>query len=114
MCVLYMLYEKGAPCRVCDICSEGGISKQTVNSALRRLENEGAIYLEPDEGKRKRVCLTQKGRELTAQTAARIFEAECTVFGGWPDEEYEQYLRLMKKYVDDFRVEIEKTEGEMR
>lgn len=111
LCVLYMIYDKGDGCLLYDICNESGISKQTINSALRKLENEEILYLEQDTGKRKRVHLTQKGKQYMEQTAGRLYEAECTVLSDWTEEELETYLRLTKKYIDSFRMQVEKMES---
>lgn len=108
MFVLYVLNDRGDGCLLYDICRETGISKQTINSAMRKLEGEGILYLEQDKGKTKRVCLTEKGREYIDNTAARLFEAECRVFESWPEDEFEQYLRLMEKYNQSFRAELER------
>lgn len=105
--VLYVVHEKGGSCPLYDIRRESGISKQTINSALRKLEDEGILYLEQDKGRTKRVCLTEKGKALTDRTAAPLFEAECSAFNGWSDQEISQYLNLMEKYNVSFRQEIE-------
>ena len=57
MGVLYTLCDTGGRCSVREVCRLGGMSKQTVNSALRRMEREGLIYLEA-AGRGKDVCLT--------------------------------------------------------
>lgn len=108
--VLYAVYEKDGRCRLCDICTENGISKQTVNSAIRKLEEERVLYLERDGAKTKRVCLTEKGKAYAERTVARLYEAECNVFEAWDKDEFEQYLRLMEKYNFSLRAEIEKME----
>jgi len=105
--VLYMLYNKGDNCQLNDICKGSGISKQTINSALRKLESEGILYLEQDKGRAKRVRLTEAGKSYVMQTGARLLEAECHAFNDWSDEEVEQYLRLMEKYNTSFSVQIE-------
>ena len=105
--VLYMLYNKGDNCLLNDICKESGISKQTINSALRKLESDGILYLEQDKGKTKRVRLTEKGKNYILQTGARLLEAECHAFDDWSDTEVEQYLNLMEKYNASFRVQID-------
>ena len=88
--VLYMIYDKGDNCLLYDICKESGISKQTINSALRKLESDGVLYLEQDKGRAKRVRLTEKGRRYVAQTGACLFDAECNAFNDWRDDEIEQ------------------------
>jgi len=58
------------------LCKVSGISKQTVNSALRKLEAEGIIYLENAGAKNKSVCLTIKGKKLADRTVRRIIDIE--------------------------------------
>lgn len=106
MFVLYMLHDKGDGCLLYDICNETGISKQTINSAIRRLEQDGIIFLEHYKGKSKQVFLTEKGKEYVAQTVARLYEAECRVFDGWSKEEITMHFNLLKKYNDALREEI--------
>lgn len=107
MYILYMVYEKGDGCLLCDICNESSISKQTINSALRNLEKDNILYLEQDKGKTKRICLTEKGRQYTAHTAGRLFEAESNAFSQWTEADLAAYQRLMKKYNDCFRLQVE-------
>ena len=52
--------DVGEGCLLQDICFYTGISKQTVNSALRKLEVEEILYLEPYNAKSKKVFLTSK------------------------------------------------------
>lgn len=106
MFVLYMLHDKGDGCLLYDICNETGISKQTINSAIRRLEQDGIIFLEHYKGKSKQVFLTEKGKEYVAQTVARLYEAECRVFDGWSKEEITMHFNFLKKYNDALREEI--------
>lgn len=112
LCILYMIHEKGDGCLLCDICNESGISKQTINSALRKLEKEDILYLEQDKGKNKRIRLTEKGSQYTAHTAARLYDAESSALSGWSEEDLSAYLRLMKKYNDCFRIQVEKIHEE--
>lgn len=109
--VAYMIHEKGDGCLLYDVCSESGLSKQTINSALRRLERDNVLYLEQDRGKTKRIRLTETGRDFVSRTAARLFEAECSAFASWTDEEFALHLRLMEKYKRALREEIDKWKG---
>lgn len=106
--VLYLVYEKEGKCPLKDIRKETSISKQTLNSALRKLESEDIIYLEQPGGRAKIVCFTEKGKEYAGHTVARLFNAEYRAFHGWTEEEINQYLMLMEKYNNDFREQIEK------
>ena len=75
----------------------GGMTKQTVNSALRRMEGDGLIYLE-SAGRGKDVCLTPEGEALVQRTARRVIQAENQVFAAWPQEDVEQYLALTRRF----------------
>ena len=74
--ILYTLCCEGSPCRISDICLCSGLSKQTVNSALRKLEAQGLIYLESAGRKAKTVCLTEDGTRFAQKTAVRILNME--------------------------------------
>ena len=106
--VLYMLHISGEKCLLYDIYKLSGISKQTINSAVRKLENEEIVYLEKHNGKAKIVCLTEKGKAYTAQTAAKLAEAERRAFGDWSEEEIDLYVRLIEKHDASLRKQIEK------
>lgn len=101
-CILYALADSGGECGISDICGYG-ISKQTVNSALRRLEGEGMIYLKNSDGKRKNVCLTQKGRVLSENTVMKIIAIENEIFSSWEKGETNLYIELTERYLKMFR-----------
>lgn len=103
MQILYALCNYGGSCLIRDICSLSGLSKQTVNSALRRLEHDGIIVLEAAGAKAKRVVLTQRGTELADKTASRIIDAENRIYASWSNEELEQFLRLNSRFLDDLK-----------
>ena len=108
MFVLYMLHIGGEKCLLYDIYKLSGISKQTINSAIRKLENDGIVYLEKHNGKSKIVCVTEKGKAYIAQTGARLAEAERRAFDDWSEEEIDLYVRLIGKYNNSLRIQIEK------
>ena len=49
--ILYALYLLGDGCLQRDICDLSYISKQTINSSIRRLEQDGYLYLQPEIGR---------------------------------------------------------------
>lgn len=113
MRALYTIYDNGGTCLLSDIYKQSGISKQTVNSAMRKLESDAILYLEPEKGRGKRVRLTEKGERYVEKTVARLYAAECEVFSGWPEEEIDTYIRFMEKFNDMFRNEVEKMDDTM-
>ena len=83
-----------------------------MNSAIRKLEEDGILYLAHFKGKNKKVMLTEKGKAYLEQTAARIYEAECRAFADWTVSEMEEYLRLTEKFVASFRKQVQAMNGE--
>ena len=106
--VLYSIYVNGNECLLSDIYKKSGTSKQTVNSAIRSLEANNIVYLEQHTGRSKKIVLTDKGQDYVQNTVARLYEAEIRVFDTWPEEEINTYIRLIGKYADCFRQQIEK------
>lgn len=106
--VLYTIYDEGGECLLSDIYKNSGISKQTINSAIRNLEAQDILYLRQHSGRSKVAILTEKGKEFAEETVGKICRAECDAFDSWTEEEIKTYLRLMEKYIDCFRQQIEK------
>ena len=106
--VLYTIYDNGENCLLSDIYKQSGVSKQTVNSAIRKLEKERIIYLEQHSGRTKKVVLTDTGKEYVQKTVARLFDAEAAAFASWTEEEINAHIGFMEKYIDSFREQIEK------
>ena len=106
--VLYTIYDNGENCLLSDIYKQSGVSKQTVNSAIRKLEKERIIYLEQHSGRTKKVVLTNTGKEYVQKTVARLFDAEAAAFASWTEEEINAHIGFMEKYIDSFREQIEK------
>lgn len=103
--VLYTLCSEGK-CGISEVCRLMGVQKQTVNSALRKLERDDIVRLEALDGKQKLIALTPKGSRLVKKTAARLIEAENNVLGGWSESDRAEYLRLTEKYLCDFKKEV--------
>ena len=99
MSILYTICDHGESCPLQIICRRSGLSKQTVNSALRKLEAEGILYLEPAGAKNKNVCLTEAGLQLAGRTAKCVLQAENEIFISWPQEDMQKYLELTEHFL---------------
>lgn len=108
MWVLYVLWEGEGSLPLRQLCGTCGLTKQTVNSALRKLEEAGALYLEPLTPREKRVGLTPVGMTLAAQTVGRVMAAENAVYARWDPEDVGKYLELTERYVRQLREELGK------
>lgn len=74
--ILYSLVVEGEGCTQTDICEMSYSSKQTVNSAIHKLEGEDVICLEPGIGRSTLVYLTDKGKALAEEKIVPVVEAE--------------------------------------
>lgn len=104
MLILYTVCWCGGDCLLSDITS--GASKQTVNSALRKLEADDIVYLKAFEGRKKKVCLTEKGRQFVQNTVFRLIDIENEIFGCWPEEDKNVYIELTQRYLSSFKEKI--------
>ena len=107
MAVLYTICDNGGCCLLQDICLLSGLSKQTVNSALRRLEADGILYLEAAGSKAKKVRLTESGKLFADQTAGQIIKAEDEIFDSWPQEDVNKYLELTEAFLTAIKQKAE-------
>ncbi len=105
--ILYHLYADHGQCRLQDITTETGLSKQTIHSAICKLQEQGLLTLEQEAGRRKLVRLTTQGQDYAADTVARIFEAEKAAYQDWTEAEIRELLRLLQKYNDHFKKQLE-------
>ena len=106
--ILYVLCEKENRCLQSEISKLTGISRQTINSAIRKLEKDGIITLEPGKGRNTVVCLTEKGERYEAEKIAPLFQMENAIWNEWTTEEQQQYLLLTQKYRDALKTRIRK------
>lgn len=106
MAILYALADNDGQCRLPELIRLSGIQKQTINSALRKLEQDDIVYLEPAGGKSKRVCLTEKGRSTVHKTVEQVLNVEKRIYSSWAREEWDFYVQLTQRYLDQLREEM--------
>ena len=101
MSILYTICDNdnGDCCLLHEIRRRSGLCKQTLNSALRKLEAEGIVYLEQANPRNKNVCLTERGKLLAKRTAIQVIEMENAIFASWSETEMEKYLELTERYL---------------
>lgn len=104
--ILCLLREKGGCCPLHEIYRESCMSKQTISSALRQLEKAGLLVIEPTDGRMKSIRLTRAGFSRMAETAQRLYRAECRALQDWTQEEYSIWTQLTQKYIHNLREQI--------
>ena len=103
MGVLYTLCDTGGRCSVREVCRLGGMSKQTVNSATRRMVRQGLLTLTPGKGREMQMHLTEAGRQLAARTVLPLARAEREAIDALTEEELQTYLALSRKLLEQLR-----------
>ncbi len=103
MSILYTVCSSGTACPLSRIVRLTGISRQTINSALRKLEADGLVQLAPLRGRTKQVVLTPQGSELAERTVARVFAVDNAILDAWTQPERALYLELMQRYLVAFQ-----------
>ena len=114
---LYTLRMEPGNITQSDVCTVLYQPKQTVNSALKKLESEGYITLTPAGAHTKNISLTKSGTKLCEQTVDKVIEAECAALGNMTDEESENMTALMKLTACFLKIRQQKykdTKGEQR
>lgn len=104
MMILYTVYGNGGSYPLKDIALFSGVSKQTINSGLRKLEKSGEVSLSSEGTKNKRVSLTEKGEARCKKTVERLICAENEVFSSWSSEDVCRYLELSERFLTDMKT----------
>ena len=77
--ILYALCLTGG-CTQRDICRMSYTPKQTIHSALRRLEREGLLSAAPAQGREVFLSLTPRGAALAEERIRPVLERERAAF----------------------------------
>ena len=112
-CALWLLYTLRAedtPLTQTQLSETLSLSRQTVNSALKKLVEAGYLRLESarDSRKSKEIRLTASGEALLRRTADPVFAMEERAFRRLTEEEREAILRLGRRNLDLLREEAER------
>ncbi len=104
-CQMWILYYlAGAPDGLTqrDIARRMAFPKQTVNSAVAKMQCDGLVALDSVEGSRKEksVRLTDAGRRLAERTSQRLLDAEIRATAKLGIPKMREYNRLRSEYLD--------------
>ncbi|MCI8870322.1 MAG: winged helix DNA-binding protein [Lawsonibacter sp.] len=103
--ILYALCLTGG-CTQRDICRMSYTPKQTIHSALRRLEREGLLSAAPAQGREVFLSLTPRGAALAEERIRPVLERERAAFALLTARERKELLRLNKKYLELLRGQL--------
>lgn len=104
--IFFIIYELGDGCSQKDICYETFTNKQTVHSSVRKLIQEGYLFLKRGRGRDKQIFLTERGNAFIRDYILPVVQKENEAFGGLLPQEQEELLRLSRKYLDSLRAKL--------
>ena len=98
--IIYFLRLGGRGITQKELCDVMYQSKQSINSALKKLEAEGYVTLSFKENshKSKEIHLTEKGEKIAENTADKIIAAETAAYLEFTTEEMDAMISLEKRY----------------
>ncbi|MDE7414833.1 MAG: MarR family winged helix-turn-helix transcriptional regulator [Lachnospiraceae bacterium] len=106
--IFYAIVALGDGCCQKDICDYAFTSKQTIHSAIHKLEKEEFICLKPGKGREMCIFLTAKGDQFIEEKIAPVVALENQVVSQMDSGEIDALLRLTEKYLDCLRSQFRK------
>ena len=104
--VLYIMFQSDEYIPQRRIYQETGKSRSTINSAVKKMESEGILKLKALDGKSVQVKLTDKGKEFTNNTVAKVVEIENKIYDSWSEEDKKTMLRLNRNFMEELAKEV--------
>lgn len=101
--ILFSILELGEGCLQRDICDMLSISKQTINSSIKKLERDGYIQMKQNNGKDKNLYLTPQGKQLAQDKILPISNIENEIFTELKQEESQELVRLTRHFLEELR-----------
>ena len=105
--ILYSIYELGDGCLQREVCKVSYLAKQTVHSAIRKLESQEIIRLEPGKGRQMHIRLTERGRDKISQLIVPIVRSEEEALHAFDEAEVQQLLTLYERYTECLRRNLQ-------
>ncbi len=92
--ILYSLAIHEEGCCQSQLCRETGMTKTTVNSALKKMKRDGLLETAPGAGRTLRITLTPQGRDRAEHTVCPLIRRENQIYDSWPPEQTAALIRL--------------------
>ncbi len=112
--IIWTLFSFGRPCTQKEICDDWYENKQTINSAAKKLIEEGYIDIapSPENFREKLLVFTEKGKFLATRTVGKMLFAEKNAFNSLSEEEQDELIRISDKHYAFLKKEFDKIKGE--
>lgn len=99
---LLVLVERYGPVGVVDLAGRVGRDYTTVSRQVAKLESLGLVRRQESAGDRRvrEAAITTKGKAMTARLDAARERIARTAFHDWDSKEFDELVRLMRKFAD--------------
>lgn len=92
-----------------DVCEFLHEPKQTVNSAIKKLEADGFLSLSAETNlRRKQIRLTERGKKLAKKTVDLVASAEITALRCLSEQEQDAFFDMLEKLENSLREQFQK------
>lgn len=108
--ILYVINIHGDGCSQSTLYKESGITKTTVNSAVKKMEKENILTVTTGRGRNTCISLTDKGRLLVENTVYKIIRIENAIYEDWSDDERKEFIARNKDYAEKLSEAVGKLE----
>lgn len=110
--ILYVLREAMKTLTQSEICEMLHEPKQTVNSALKKLNLDGYITLSSGNDRRSKcISLTEKGLRFAAETVDLVMTAEQNALSEFTEAELDTFISLFDKYTQTLKQKTKNIGG---
>lgn len=103
--IFYALVELNID-RQKDIADYFCISKQTINSSVKKLVNAGIIELKAVKGRDMQVIFTETGKKFAQEKIIPIVDIEKSALAALGQKDSRELLRLTRKHLDIFKEQV--------
>lgn len=106
--ILYGICEFGDGCLQRDICQSSCLPKQTVNSSIRKMEEQGYLVRVQGKGRSMHIHLTKSGRALLEEKIYPVIQCENEVLEDFSEEDRKKFLELSEKHASLLKKRVMK------
>ena len=104
--ILYVLATNEPEMLQTELTAITGVSKTTINSALKKMERAGLLELMPGGGRNTCARLTEIGHQLAEKTVCRLVALENRIYESWSPEEQAMLIQLNRDYSEKLAAMI--------
>lgn len=103
--IFYALVELNLD-RQKDIADYFCISKQTINSAVKKLVKVGMVELKVAKGRDMQIIFTETGKKFAQEKIIPIVDIEKSALAAMGEKNSRELLRLTRKHLDIFKEQV--------